>query len=154
MAKTWKPLGTSCWFCEGIWKKRKFRFIFYYSLVLSSYLCSFRPSGLWVKSSKDRALSEYQNPSNIEYHYLHSEYTQSYIYSSNIRTQMNLVPFCFWADWAIRKVLQIFAIILLLRVVFWLKKILYEVKLAKTFKINCRFQSICSVFNVYSTWDI
>jgi hypothetical protein len=48
-------------------KKRNFHFIFYYSLVLSSqYLCSFRPTGLWVKSSKDRAFSEYQNPFNIE----------------------------------------------------------------------------------------
>ena len=41
---------------------------------------------------------------------------------STIKTWMDLVPFCFWANWAIRKVLQIFAIILLLRMIFLVLK--------------------------------
>ena len=32
---------------------------------------------------------------------------------STLKTQMNLMPFCFWADWAVRAVLKISSVLLL-----------------------------------------
>ena len=55
-----------------LWRNLKRKEIFILFSIIhwfclhSTYVCSFRPTGLWVKSSKDRAFSEYQNPFNIE----------------------------------------------------------------------------------------